>query len=81
MRCGPPIGAWPARDYLAGLVTLPARMQEVQTLRRRGLPLTIARTRWMLGYQRLLVRRCEWLTLMPTDECLPQTSQTAAMGG
>jgi hypothetical protein len=41
------------------LVTLPARMHEVQTLRRRGLPLTMARTRWMLGYQRLLVRRCE----------------------
>jgi hypothetical protein len=59
---------------------LPARMQEVQTLKRRGLPPTMARTRWMLGYQRLLVRRCEWLTLIPTDECLPQTSQTAAMG-
>ena len=61
-----------------GFVTLPARMQEVHTCRRRGEPLTSARTRWMLGSQRLLVRRWEWLRFIPNDGCLPQTSQTAA---
>ena len=33
----------------------------------------------MLGYQRLFVRRWEWLMLIPTDGRLPQTSQTAAI--
>ena len=33
----------------------------------------------MLGFHRRLVRRCEWLTLMPNDGCLPHTSHTAAM--
>jgi hypothetical protein len=63
---------------LGGLVTLPARMQEVQTCNRRGDPLTTARTFWMLGSQRLLVRRWEWLRFIPNEGCLPQTSQTAA---
>lgn len=40
----------------------------------------IARTRWMLGFQRRLVRRWEWLTLIPNDGRLPQISQTAAKG-
>ena len=40
----------------------------------------MARTRWMLGFQRRLVRRCEWLMLMPNDGRLPHTSQTAAIG-
>lgn len=44
-------------------VILPALRQEVQTLRRLGVPLTIARTRWMLGLKRRLVRRCECDTL------------------
>jgi hypothetical protein len=35
--------------------------------------------RWMLGFQRRLVRRWEWLTRIPTLGCLPQTSQTADM--
>jgi len=61
-------------------VTLPARMQEVQTWIRRGEPLIIARTLWMLGFQRLLVRLCEWLILMPNDGRFPHTSQTAAIG-
>ena len=39
----------------------------------------MARTRWMFGFQRRLVRRWEWLTLMPKDGCFPHTSQTAAM--
>src|SRR5579864_9475643 len=33
----------------------------------------------MFGSQRRLVRRCEWLMLMPNEGCLPHTSQTAAM--
>ena len=43
-----------------GLVTLPARRHPVQTLTRLGVPFTSARTRWMFGFQRRLVRRCEW---------------------
>src|SRR5437899_4657364 len=54
-------------------------MQEVQTWTRRGVPFTMARTRWMLGFHRRLVRRCEWLMLMPNDGFLPHTSHTAAM--
>lgn len=40
---------------------------------------TSARTRWTLGFQRRLVRLCEWLTFMPNDGFLPHTSQTAAI--
>jgi hypothetical protein len=54
-------------------------MHDVQTDSRRGLPSTMARTLCTLGYQRLFVRLCEWLMLMPTDGRLPQTSQTAAI--
>src|SRR4051794_26343317 len=54
-------------------------MHEVQALTRLGEPLTTARMRWMLGFQRRLVRRWEWLTAIPKDGCLPHTSQTAAM--
>ena len=40
--------------------TLPALRHEVQTLIRFGVtPSTSVRTRWMLGFQRRLVRRCE----------------------
>jgi hypothetical protein len=56
-----------------GFVTLPALMQEVHTERRRGEPSTIARTRWMLGFQRLGVRLWEWLMLIPKDGFFPQT--------
>jgi hypothetical protein len=42
-----------------GFVTLPARMQEVHTESRRGEPFTMARTFWMFGFQRRLVRRWE----------------------
>jgi hypothetical protein len=48
--------AWPRRT---GLVTLPARIHEVHTCSRFGAPLTSARTRWMLGSHRRLVRRWE----------------------
>src|SRR5436305_1799659 len=54
-------------------------MQEVHTSTRLTVPLTMARTRWMLGFQRRLVRRCEWLMLMPNEGCLPHTSHTDAM--
>ncbi len=50
----------------------------MHTSMRRGVPFTTARTRWMLGFQRRLVRRWEWLRLIPKDGCLPQISQTAA---
>src|SRR5579863_6441449 len=53
-------------------------MHDVQTWRRLGAPPTIARTRWMFGFQRRLVRRCEWETLIPKPGCLPQISHTAA---
>src|SRR5437763_14673258 len=53
-------------------------MQEVHTCRRLGAPLTMARTRWMLGFQRRFTRRWEWLIVLPNEGCLPHTSQTAA---
>ena len=59
-------------------MTLPARMQEVQTFMRFDVPLMNARTRWMFGFQRRLVRRCECETFMPKPGPLPQISQTAA---
>ena len=67
------------RGVRFGLVTLPALMHDVHTWRRRGAPFTSARTRWMLGFHRRLVRRWEWLTLIPKEGCLPHTSHTAAM--
>jgi hypothetical protein len=60
-------------------VTLPALMQLVHTLRRRGAPFTNARTRWMLGFQRRGERLCECDTFMPNPGVFPQISQTAAM--
>ena len=60
-------------------MTLPERRQPVQTFTRRGVPETRARTRWMFGFQRRFVRRCEWETFMPKDGFLPQISQTDAM--
>src|SRR5690606_20055566 len=69
------------RDQLTGLVTLPAVMQPVHTWRRLGAPSTTARIFWMLGFHRRLVRRCEWLTFIPKDGCLPHPSHTAAIVG
>ncbi len=43
-------------------------------------PPTIARTRWMFGFQRREVRRCECEMLLPKLGFLPQTSQLAATG-
>ncbi len=62
------------------LVTLPALMQEVHTWSRLGDPSTMARMRWMFGFQRRFVRTWLWLMLLPNDGCLPHTSHTAAMG-
>ncbi len=61
------------------LVTFPARMHDVHTWTRLADPPTTARMRWMLGFQRRLVRLCEWLTLIPKDGFLPHTSQTDAI--
>ena len=59
--------------------TLPALMHEVQTLSFLVVPPPAGvRTDWMLGFQRRLVRRCEWDTLWPKPGPLPQTSHTAA---
>jgi hypothetical protein len=61
--------------------TLPALMHEVHTFNRLGVALpTIARTRWMLGFQRRRVRRCECDTAMPKPGLFPQMSQTEATG-
>src|SRR5215469_16882702 len=53
-------------------------MQDVQTLRRFGVPRTTARTVWMFGFQRRRVRTCECETLLPKPGPLPQMSQTEA---
>ena len=53
-------------------------MQDVQTFSRRGVLPTIMRLRWMFGFQRRGVRRCENDTLLPKPGPLPQTSHTEA---
>src|SRR3954467_14369537 len=56
-------------------------MHEVQTLSFLVLPPPAGvRTDWMFGFQRRLVRRCEWDTLWPKPGPLPQTSHTLATG-
>src|SRR6266508_1373310 len=69
----------PRRLQCAAFWTLPALMQDVHTCIRLGEPFTRARMRWMFGFQRRLVRMCEWLIRMPKEGCLPHTSHTAAM--
>src|ERR1700749_2118055 len=61
-------------------VTLPALRQPVHTLRRFGVPLTVARTRWMLGLKRRLVILRDHGRLWPKPGFLWQMSQTAATG-
>jgi hypothetical protein len=58
--------------------TLPALRQAAQTFRRVGVLPTMARTRWMFGFQRRFVRRCECEMLWPKLGPFPQTSQLAA---
>ena len=59
----PVTGAGLSQRYAGGQAlraTLPALRHEVQTLSRFGVtPSTSVRTRWMLGFQRRFVRRCE----------------------
>ena len=51
----------------------------MQTFTRLGEPSIMARTRWMFGFHRRGLRRCEWDTCMPKNGFFPQMSQTAAM--
>lgn len=53
-------------------------MHEVQTLIRFVEPSISARTRWIFGFQRRLVRRWECETFIPKLGCFPQISHTAA---
>ena len=74
-----PAGAGAVRELSAGQrVTLPALRQPVQTLRRLGVPLTVARTRWMLGLKRRFVILRDQVRLFPKPVFLAQMSQTAA---
>ena len=59
-------------------VTLPALRQPVHTLRRLGVPFTVARTRWMLGSKRRFVILRDHGRLLPKPGFLAQMSQTAA---
>ena len=63
-----------------GFWTLPDLRHPVHTLTRLGEPSTMARTRWMFGFQRRFVRRCEWLRLMPKLGFLLQISHTEDIG-
>src|SRR3954452_4803215 len=56
-------------------------MQPVQTWSRLGVPLTVARTRWMLGSKRRLVIFRDHGRLLPKPGFLWQMSQTAAISG
>src|SRR5918994_6789105 len=69
-----------AGTEMGAFVILPDLMQPVHTLTRLTVPSTRARTRWMFGFQRRLVRRCECDTDMPHEGFLPHTSHTEAMG-
>ena len=53
-------------------------MHDVHTFRRFGVFFTTARTDWMFGLKRRLLRRCEWEIEWPKPGPLPQTSHTAA---
>ena len=50
----------------------------MQTFMRLGVPLTVARTRWMLGLKRRLVILRDQGRLLPKPGFLAQMSQTAA---
>ena len=57
--------------------TLLERRHLVQTYTWRGVPSTIALTRFTLGFHILLDRLWEWETLMPKVTPLPQISHLA----
>jgi hypothetical protein len=62
------------------LVTEPERMQRVQTLMVRTVPLLTAFTFCRLGYQVVRVLLLAWLTLLPLLGPLPQISHFLDMG-
>src|SRR4051794_24370417 len=68
------------RGSVGQRVTLPALRQPVHTLSRLRVPLTVARTRWMLGSKRRLVIFFDHGRLLPKPGFLAQMSQTAATG-
>src|SRR5215475_8899956 len=56
-------------------------MHDVHTFILRVVPPPAGvRTTWMFGFQRRLVRRCEWDTLWPKPGFFLQMSHTAATG-
>src|SRR5437868_3718765 len=59
----------------ATLRTLPLRRHRVHTRIRRTPPPTSARTSCRFGCHRRLVLLFAWLTLLPTELCLPQIVQ------
>jgi len=54
-------------------------MHFVQAFTCFGVPLTMARTRWMFGFQRRFERLWEKETFLPNPGVFPQMSQTAAI--
>ena len=60
-------------------VTLPDRMHRVHAFRNFGLPSTTARTLWMLGSHRRLVRLWACETLLPVIGPLPHISHRCAI--
>ncbi len=78
MQNGPRRSGGRVRRQSGQRETLPALRQPVQTLRRFGAPLTVARTRWMLGLNRRLVILRDHGRLLPKPGFLAQMSQTAA---
>jgi hypothetical protein len=56
------------------LVTLPERMQLVQTFFLTTVPFSSTLTLWMLAFHFLLVCLLEWETLLPDTWPLPQIS-------
>src|SRR5207302_9958060 len=69
-----------AERRYAVFLTRPERRQRVQTSSRLAPAPTRACTRWRFGRHTRLDLLFAWLTLWPTDRCLPQTSQARAMG-
>jgi hypothetical protein len=64
----------------AAFLTLPLRMQDVQTRMRLVAPLMTARTVCKFKFQRRLETLWAWLMRCPNMGPRPQTSQTLAMG-
>ena len=64
-------------EHQTARVTFPERRHRVQTYTWRGVPFTIAFTRFTLGFQARLERLWEWETLMPKVTPLSQNSHFA----